>query len=523
MANQDYHGPGRETRFGRRELLKAATAAAAGAALTPAPHAAGGAPVAVADGLITRENARPGTSDWQLTYVRPEKTAPYRTKLVEGYCSQTSVSPGQAIRFHLSADPAGRVTIDLYRMGYYQGSGGRHVASLGPVDVTTQPVPKPGEHRVRECNWPVAAEFKVPADWLSGVYLGKLSCDAHRYQSYVVFIVVDDRKADLMFQCSTNTWQAYNKWPAADSLYDTDPPTKALNGTTRVSFDRPYGMYPQVVDQPLSMGSGEFLCWEFPLCYWLESRGYDVTYIGNHETHTDPQGLRRGRVFLSVGHDEYWSLEMFRNVRGAVDAGVSAAFLSANTSCFVAPLVPSSDGRPDRVFHRAGRYGGLMEIERAQMGPFDLEGHHEVPNENTLIGARTVSPFNGSGDWAIAPGKAGHWLFENTALKEGDRFDGLVGWEFHGDPAHIPGLEVVATATTTNGSDKHATFTATVYPGNSGNWVFNAGTIFWSMGLSQPPGVVPPHSHYGRPHGPDERVGKITENFFRKCGVVVRV
>ena len=113
--------------------------------------------------------------------------------------------------------------------------------------------------------------MKIPADWVSGVYLGKLSCDAHRYQSYVVFIVRDDRKADLLFQCSTNTWQAYNKWPTGDSLYDSDPPNKSLNGTMRVSFDRPYGMYPQVVDQPLSMGSGEFLCWEFPLCYWLEA------------------------------------------------------------------------------------------------------------------------------------------------------------------------------------------------------------------------------------------------------------
>jgi hypothetical protein len=26
-----------------------------------------------------------------------------------------------------------------------------------------------------------------------------------------------------------------------------------------VSFDRPYGKYPQVVDQPLSLGVGEFV------------------------------------------------------------------------------------------------------------------------------------------------------------------------------------------------------------------------------------------------------------------------
>jgi hypothetical protein len=179
----------------------------------------------------------------------------------------------------------------------------------------------------------------------------------------------------------------------------------------------------------------------------------------------------------------------------------------------VAPLSESATGVANRIFYRAGRYGGLLEAEKPMMGPFDLEG----PNENLVIGARTISPFNGSGDWVVS--QADHWLFEGTGLKNGDAIPGLVGWEFHGDPAKIPGLEVVATATTINGADRKAEFTATVYPGPKQNYVFNASTIFWSMGLSTPPGVVPPHSHYGRPHGPDARVQRITANFLKKCGV----
>ena len=150
------------------------------------------------------------------------------------------------------------------------------------------------------------------------------------------------------------------------------------------------------------------------------------------------------------------------------------------------------------------------------MGPFDLDGSKDVPNERTLIGARTVSPFNGSGDWVVR--RADHWIFEGTGMKAGDAIPGLVGWEFHGDPAPIPGLEVVASAPTVNTENAEATFTATVYPGPKNNWVFNASTVFWSMGLSDPPGVVPPHSHYGRPHGPDPRVQRITANFLAKCG-----
>ena len=54
----------------------------------------------------------------------------------------------------------------------------------------------------------------------------------------------------------------------------------------------------------LSNGSGEFLLWEFPLAFWLEQHGYDVTYVSNVDTHRDRNGLLRVKGFLSVGHDE---------------------------------------------------------------------------------------------------------------------------------------------------------------------------------------------------------------------------
>jgi hypothetical protein len=213
---------------------------------------------------------------------------------------------------------------------------------------------------------------------------------------------------------------------------------------------------------------------------------------------------------LVLAHDEYWSLEMYRNVAAARDAGVNLAFLSGNAVCFVTPYSAGSSGAPHRIITRAGRFGGLTESEKAYMDPFPTEG----PNEAALIGARTVTPFNGSGDWIVAD--AGHWLFHGTGMKNGDRVPGLVGWEFHGDPAKIPGLRVVAEGTTYNGGDRAAHWTATIYPGPRGNHVFNASTIFWAEGLSAPPGHMPPMSHWGRPHGPDPRVQRITANLLDK-------
>ena len=179
------------------------------------------------------------------------------------------------------------------------------------------------------------------------------------------------------------------------------------------------------------------------------------------------------------------------------------------------PAIPDPKGAPNRILYRVARFGGVSPAEEATgiMGPFELD----TPNENTLIGARTMYPFNGSADWIVS--KADHWIFKGTGMRKGDRIPGLVGWEHHGDPANISGLEVVAEGTTINSGGAKSHYTATVYPGPRGNWVFNAATIFWSMGLSDPPGLIPPHSHHGRPHGPDERVQRITANFLNKCGI----
>jgi hypothetical protein len=488
----------------RRQWLQGA---AAGALLSLAPSGA----VAADKSPIPAENDKPGTTDWQLTYVRVDPQARYRCRLIEGYAGRASVKPGEKLDLFVSTDPASPFVIDFYRLGHYQGTGGRFMTRLGPFPGRTQPMPAVGTERLRECQWEKCTTFEVPADWISGVYLGKLSSERHRYQSYLVFIVRDDRRADFLFQCSDNTWQAYNKWPDEYSLYTNERRDgKVLTSGVRVSYDRPYSKYPQVLDNPLTLGSGEFLLWEFPLAFWLEQQGFDVTYCSNTDVHADPKCLLRAKGFLSVGHDEYWSREQFDHVVAAVKEGVNVAFLSGGTCCFVAPLFPSSSGVPNRILTRAGRYGGIRPAERAYMADLPVA----APNEAMLIGAQTVTPFNGSGDWIAT--RPEHWLFAGTGMKKGDRIPGLVGWEFHGQPWDIPGLEVVAEGPTSNNADKVAHYTATIYPGPKGNLVFNASTIFWSQGLAQPPGHVPPLSNYGRPHGPDPRVMRITRNLLER-------
>ena len=194
---------------------------------------------------------------------------------------------------------------------------------------------------------------------------------------------------------------------------------------------------------------------------------------------------------------------MFRNMQAAIASGVSVGFFSGNAVC----------GRivwdeATRSFHRVGVFGppgGTREFESMQ----SLE--HVRPYANELIGAHSTGPVTGGADWICTLPE--HWLYAKTGMQQGDAIPGVIGWEYHGDPADIAGLEIVARGpdTTAPGEFNGGEYTATVYPGPKNNFVFNASTCWWADGLSEPPGYMRP-SVYTSPQGPDERLQQITRN-----------
>src|SRR5688572_12964524 len=98
--------------------------------------------------LIARENAKPG-DDWQLTRVRLDKDVRgFRSPWIEGYCSQQSVEAGETLNVMVSTQPARPFTLEIFRLGYYNGMGGRKVATYGPLQGETQPMPEVGPKRV---------------------------------------------------------------------------------------------------------------------------------------------------------------------------------------------------------------------------------------------------------------------------------------------------------------------------------------------------------------------------------------
>ena len=484
---------------------------------------------------IQRENAQPGTRDWMLTKTRqlPGRINRIlyngRCREIEGYCSANSLRAGETLKIMVSTKPESNFKLEIFRTGYYGGAGARLMKTFESLKAGTQPDPAIGENYVRECQWEPTLELQISESWPSGVYLGKMTAARSGIQSYVIFIVRDDRPCDFLFQCSDLTWSAYNRWPMDYSIYTEhqDWTTTGVPSGT-VSFDRPYGLLTHPVNRlKQSGGSGEYLPWEFPLAYWMEKHGYDVSYISNVDTHTDPEGLLRAKGFISVGHDEYWSLQMYDNAIKARDAGVSLAFFGGNSVLCVVPMLPSSDGTPNRNIRREGWFlpmpENISEAAKQRLLKRVLNDKSFEPNMGPdgalLMGGRLDREGSGrgigAGDWTCA--MPDHWLFAGTGMKKGDSVPGLLGWEWHGAPRmDLPGMNVVAEGDALTNGKKVGRYAATLYDGPQGNIVFNAATIWWANGLSSPPGHKNPTRHGVAQQGPDDRVQQITHNLFQR-------
>jgi hypothetical protein len=261
--------------------------------------------MAFAAGNATQtENAKPGSSDWEITQAALNGE-------IDGYASRVSVGRGEPIQFFVStADPT--YTIDVFRTGWYGGLGARRIVPTISCMGTSQVVPAPDPVTgLVECNWVSACTITAssptdPTEWPSGVYLAKLTGSSGK-QSYIVFTIRDDPRASaILFLCATNTYQA------TGAANHSTISTAAAHAPRRSRTTAPG---------------------EYNMVRFLEREGYDVAYTTDVDAHMSAQALLPHRGLLIVGHNEYWSWGMRQNIIAARDAGVGLGFFSAN-NCF---------------------------------------------------------------------------------------------------------------------------------------------------------------------------------------------
>jgi hypothetical protein len=434
------------------------------------------------------ENQQLGTADWRLS-------TPATQGEIEGYASLTSVNQGGKIQLFVSTK-ASHYQIEVFRMGWYAGLGGRQV--VGAIDRLGGRQPQPpldSEGSLIECNWQDPYVLQIPQDWVSGFYLAKLTASSGQ-QSYIIFVVREDQRvSDFLFQSSVTTYQAYNNW-GGKSLYEWNSRGRPVY---EVSFNRPYAISPNP-RAAYGVGAGEFLTnlqpasrtsssgWEYNMVRWLEKEGYDVTYATDIDTHGDRELLLRHRAFLTVGHDEYWSWQMRQNVEAARDRGVNLGFFSANTCYWQIRFKKSK--------LTGGIYRTLVAYkEQAGLDPFsrdtDPANDRQITTrwrqspvrlpEAALLGVMYQSdPVQA--DIVIAP-TAPAWILANTGLSNGDKLKGLLGYEVDRmTTASPPGAIAIAHSPYLYRQQIRYADMA-VYQATSGAIVFATGSIQWSWGL----------------------------------------
>ena len=459
---------------------------------------------------IVCENALPGNppSQWDLSPspLSPPFSQSSGDNTIQGFATDISVNRGGTIHFKVDTT-APTFKIDIYRMGYYNGNGARLIATIPSVAGHNQPncLTESSTGLIDCGDWTESAAWAVPSTVVSGIYFAKLTRTDSGGSSHVFFVVRDDAStSDLLFQTSDTTWQAYNDY-GGNSLYVGGPgqdPARAY----KVSYNRPFNTRGDSAQDFVFNA-------EYPMVRWIEANGYNVSYSSGVDTDRYGSLLLQHRVFLSVGHDEYWSGAQRTNVETARGAGVNLAFFSGNEVYWKTRWEPSIDGT-------ATAYRTLVTYKEthasAVIDPQDpptWTGTWRDPRfsppadggrpENALTGTIfTVNQGPSQGAINVTQQYSSQPFWRNTrvaTLAPGASTTltaGVLGYEWDENlnngfrPAGLTQLSATTLSVPSKLTDYGhsyaagtATHALTLYRHASGALVFGAGTIQWSWGL----------------------------------------
>jgi len=120
---------------------------------------------------VVVENAKPGSpsTEWDINGAGDAS--------IQGFATEISVNVGEPINFKVRTYST-KYRLDVYRMGYYNGTGARRQATLRPTVSLPQLQPacayEASTHLVDCANWAVSASWRVPGTAVSGLYFARL-------------------------------------------------------------------------------------------------------------------------------------------------------------------------------------------------------------------------------------------------------------------------------------------------------------------------------------------------------------
>ncbi len=481
--------------------------------------------------IVTENNiAGVSASQWDIP---SNGNGTYGDKSIQGFATDISVNKGGTINFKITVTSGTnkQFGIRIYRIGYYQGNGARLMADLGTAftGITQAACRFDNVTGLTDCgNWTTTTSWTVPSTAVSGIYVAKLTRSAAGGggSSHIVFIVRDDASTSpLYFKTSDATWQAYNSYGGFSLYVGAGMP---FNHGNKVSYNRPF----LTRDGGGGGGSAEdwFMNAEYPMIRFLERNGYDISYTTDMDIARNATNLiLNHKVFLSVGHDEYWSKPVRDAVEAARSSGKHLAFFSGNEIYWKTRWENSIDGAntPFRtmVCYKEGTLptlgenpcGGKCDPTTEWTGLWrdgcSFPSGNACKPENALSGEIS---WDGATSTIVVPDTYKNLRFwRNTSVASlatgatATLTTGTLGYEWDWEqfqPNYPPGR-----ITMSNTSFDGHVHKLSLYKSTFGGLVFGAGTVQWSWGLDAT------HDRANDPANP--AMQQATINLFADMGV----
>ena len=396
--------------------------------------------------------------------------------VIEGYADHMSAAPGEELAFHISTN-APVYSLEIARVG------AERKVVWEKKDLPGAKHPVPPDAAMNGCKWPAATKLRIPDDWRSGYYSVLMRPGNDGPPAEMFFIVRAGRtKAKILFQMSTNTYQAYNNW-GGSCLYSGPK-------FPRVSFDRPFIIFEHKHKPGDEWYNPNTWCchtWDLPFLRWAEQAGYEIDCCANLDLERHPEMLKDYRLVLSVGHDEYWSAGMRDSLEKFIADGGNAAFLSGNSVCW--QVRPEDDGRALVCYKKAHDQDPINGTGKDHLITTLWSDRLLKRPENQLTGVGFAYGgynaffgefMNGPGSETYTVHRPDHWLLKGTDLKAGQSFGekgGIAGYECDGcEYVEENGLPV---PTGRDGTPKDFEIVATA----PARWSSRDGSLEWAKEL----------------------------------------
>tara|TARA_Y100000588_G_C14280960_1_gene937079 strand:+ start:8810 stop:11017 length:2208 start_codon:yes stop_codon:yes gene_type:complete len=418
---------------------------------------------------------------------------------------------------------------------------------------------------LEDARWDLGFEWKVPENFLSGVYSVHLETEEEE-EDYVTFFVVPVKPhSRIAFLVPTLTYQVYANHRYIDlmramlereGIESNVPEDKYMkkhsllsgydlhsdgSGVCYSSQLRPFLNFRpryRMPSQSLAAFSPRHLNSDMHLLHWLDNKSFDYDIITDHELHSEGSKLLSSyRVILTGSHPEYWTSQMLEAMELYQTGGGRLMYLGGNGFYWVTSFDPERphivevrrwrgtrawEAAPGECFHSTtGEIGGIWRFRNREPQKmvgvgFTAQGSGEnrpYIRKPDSLKDEVAFIFDGVGEDELIGDFPALVLEHGAGGFEIDRLDHIQGTPKHAlllasaggfsDTYQITIEDQLCCNPNTGGSRNAMVRSDMIYmEGQKGGATFSVGSISWCSCLSY--------------NGSNNNVSQITENVLRR-------